>query len=77
MRIAPPPPDGMATPKLWLRLAVDVALSVLGLSLMGTAWRTSALPLAVIALVFVVPVGVDAVSSAAALVRRMVNRSDR
>ena len=70
MRIVPPAPDHMPTPKLWLRVVVDAALLLLGLSLLATAWRTSALPLAVIALLLAVPTGVDAASSLLALIRR-------
>lgn len=75
MKFVPiPAPGQTTTAKLWLRLAVGVALTLLGLSLLGTAFRTSALPLAIIALLLGVPALVDAGATAVALVRRWSQR---
>ncbi len=71
MRLVPIPTlDQTTTAKLWLRLVVGLALTLLGVSLLWTAFRTSALPLAIIALFLGVPAAVDCGATAVALVRR-------
>lgn len=74
MRIHVPDRDSSTTWQLLWRLGVSLILAVLGIVLIGRAWSSSALPLAVIGILIAAPCIAEVLLTLAALIRRMASR---